>query len=295
MSGPADDVPVQTKAPGTLPSEERPSPSRTQPALGAARRALPGVLVLPAAAAAVFFALPLLALVWRAPWPRLGQWLAAPATVDALLLSLRCSVAAAAASFVFGLPLAAWLASGASRLRTVVRVLVTLPMVLPPVVGGVAMLLAYGRKGIVGAAADGWLGLVLPFTTEGVIVAETYVAMPFLVLTVEGGLRSLDPRFAAAAATLGAGPWRSFRTVILPMLAPSLRAGLLVAWARALGEFGATITFAGNLEGKTRTLPLAVYGALETEPEAAIALSLLLVAISAAVLIALRRRWFPLR
>jgi len=174
-------------------------------------------------------------------------------------------------------------------------VLVTLPMVLPPVVGGVAMLLAYGRNGIVGAPLDKWLGLALPFTSQGVIVAETYVAMPFFVLTVEGGLRSLDPRFGDAAATLGAGPWRVFRTITVPMIAPSLRAGLLVAWARALGEFGATITFAGNLAGKTRTMPLAVYVALETAPDAAIVLSLLLVVTAGSVLILLRRQWFPAR
>jgi molybdate transport system permease protein len=196
---------------------------------------------------------------------------------------------------VLGLPLAVWLAAGASRLHTVVRVLVTLPMVLPPVVGGVAMLLADGRGGIVGAPAEEWLGIALPFTTGGVVVAETWVAMPFFVLTVEAGLRSLDRRYGDAAASLGAGPWRVFRTVTLPMIAPSLRAGLLVAWARALGEFGATITFAGNLAGETRTLPLAVYTALETEPDAAIVLSLVLVAISAAVLLALRKQWFPVR
>jgi len=208
---------------------------------------------------------------------------------------LRCSLSAALISVVLGLPLAVWLASGASRLHAVVRVLVTLPMVLPPVVGGVAMLLAYGRNGIVGAPLDKWLGLALPFTSQGVIVAETYVAMPFFVLTVEGGLRSLDPRFGDAAATLGAGPWRVFRTITVPMIAPSLRAGLLVAWARALGEFGATITFAGNLAGKTRTMPLAVYVALETAPDAAIVLSLLLVVTAGSVLILLRRQWFPAR
>jgi molybdate transport system permease protein len=174
-------------------------------------------------------------------------------------------------------------------------VLVTLPMVLPPVVGGVAMLLAYGRKGIVGAPLDEWFGVVLPFTTGGVVLAETYVAMPFFVLTAEAGLRSFDRRHAAAAATLGAGPWRTFRTVTMPLIAPSLQAGIVVAWARALGEFGATITFAGNLAGQTRTMPLAVYVALETEPEAAIVLSLVLVLVSGVLLFLLRKQWFPVR
>jgi molybdate transport system permease protein len=252
-------------------------------------------VLLPVAAVVLFFLLPLLGLCLRAPWSRLAARLAAPATLEALWLSLQCSLAAALLSLVFGLPLAAWLARGANWSRRAVRVLVTLPMVLPPVVGGVAMLLAYGRNGIVGGAFAVWPGVTLPFTTPGVVVAETYVAMPFFVLTAEAGLRSFDRRYAEAAATLGAGPWRTFRQVVLPMIAPSLQAGLVVAWARALGEFGATITFAGNLAGQTRTLPLAVYAALEAEPDAAIALSLLLVAASATVLFLLRRQWFPSR
>ncbi len=251
--------------------------------------------VLPAAAAALFFSLPLLGLVVRAPWHEFAELVAAPEILDALGLSLQCSIAAALLSFALGLPLAAWLARGATWPRTLVRVLVMLPMVLPPVVGGVAMLLAYGRNGIVGGVLHDWLGIALPFTTAGVVLAETYVAMPFFVLTAEGGLRSFDRRYAAAAATLGASRWRTLWTVTLPMIAPALRAGLLVAWARALGEFGATITFAGNLAGETRTMPLAVYVALETRPEAAIVLSLVLVLVSAGMLFALRRQWFPAR
>jgi molybdate transport system permease protein len=260
-----------------------------------ARQALPRAFLLPAAAAALFFSLPLLGLVLRAPWREFLAQITAPPVLGARWLSLQCSVLAAILSVVLGLPLAAWLAGRPTTARTVVRVLVTLPMVLPPVVGGVAMLLAYGRKGLVGGALDQWWGVALPFTTWGVVLAETYVAMPFFVLTAEAGLRSFDARFADAAATLGAGPWSAFRRVTLPMVAPALRAGMLVAWARALGEFGATITFAGNLAGHTRTMPLAVYVALETEPQAAIVLSLLLVLVSAAVLFALRRQWFPLR
>ena len=256
------------------------------------RRALPRVLLAPAIAAALLFLLPLVALVLRAPWGEFLGSVRSPAIQSALWLSLKCSLAATALAFLLGLPLAAWLSSGEpTRLRTFVRVLVTLPMVLPPVVAGVVLLLAFGRNGLVGSP----LGLELPFSIGGVVLAETFVAMPFFVLAAEGGLRSFDQRFADAACTLGATPWQAFRTVTLPMVAPSLRAGLLVAWARALGEFGATITFAGNLDGRTRTMPLAVYTALETEPQAAFAMSLLMVLVAAVVLFGLRREWFPLR
>jgi len=258
-------------------------------------RSLPPLLHLAAILSVAFFLLPLVGLCWRTPWGRVIEHVASPAVLDALWLSLQCSLAAALVSLVLGLPLAAWLALGNSPAHAIVRVLVTLPMVLPPVVGGVALLLAYGRGGIVGAPVERWLGVALPFTRQGVILAQAYVALPFFVLTVEGGLRSVDPRFGCAAATLGANPTRIFRTITLPMIAPSLRAGLLLAWARALGEFGATITFAGNLLGETRTMPLAVYSALETAPDAAMVLSLLLVAMSGCVLFALRKQWFPSR
>jgi molybdate transport system permease protein len=252
-------------------------------------------LLAPVALAATLLALPLVALFARAPWPDFLAQLGSPAILAALRLSLLASSAAAVLCLLLGLPLASWLARGASRTRTAVRALVVLPMVLPPVVGGVALLLAYGRSGLVGMPLERALGVSLPFSLGGVVLAEAYVALPFFVLTAEAGLRSFDRRFAAAAATLGAGPWRTFRTVTLPMIAPSLRAGLVVAWARALGEFGATITFAGNLEGHTRTMPLAVYVALETQPEAALVLSVILVLVSAVLLFLLRERWFPLR
>jgi molybdate transport system permease protein len=167
---------------------------------------------------------------------------------------------------------------------------VTLPMVLPPVVGGVALLLAFGRRGLVGQ----WLasaGLALPFTTAGAILAETFVALPFLVVAAEAGFRQIDPRLEEAAAVLGARPGFALRRVTLPLAAPALRAGAALCWARALGEFGATITFAGNFPGKTQTLPLAVYLALEHDPDAAIALSLVLLFVSVAALVALRDRW----
>jgi molybdate transport system permease protein len=175
--------------------------------------------------------------------------------------------------------------------RTLVRAVVMLPMVLPPVVGGVALLTAFGRRGLVGSRLGSLPGFPLPFTLRGVILAQAFVAMPFLVVATEAGLRQLDRRQEEAAATLGARPWLRFRTVTVPLIAPSLAAGAALCWARALGEFGATVTFAGNLPGRTRTLPTAIYVELQTRPDAAIALSLVLLAVSLAVLVALRGRW----
>jgi len=198
-----------------------------------------------------------------------------------------------AISVLLGVPLAFMLARVDFPGRNLVRALTTLPMVLPPVVGGVALLLAFGRRGLVGQWLDQAFGITLPFTTTGAILAEAFVAMPFLVITTEAGLRAMDRRFEDAAATLGASRWLTFRRVTLPLIGPSLGAGAALCWARALGEFGATITFAGNLPGTTQTMPLAVYLALETDLQAAVALSLILLAVSLAVLIVLRDRWFP--
>jgi molybdate transport system permease protein len=228
--------------------------------------------------------------VWRAPWGHVGQELASEEAVSALRLSLVCSLCATALSIVLGLPLAWTQARIAFPGTILLRALVTLPIVLPPVVGGVALLLAFGRRGLVGRWLDP-LGIRLPFTTAGAVLAETFVAMPFFVLTIEGGLRSLDLRLEEAARTLGASRWTVFRRVTLPLVRPSLVAATLLCWARALGEFGATITFAGNFPGRTQTLPLAVYLALESRPEAGIVLSLVLLAVSLAVLVGLRRRW----
>ncbi len=171
------------------------------------------------------------------------------------------------------------------------RALVTVPLVLPPVVGGIALLLVLGRTGLVGRWMEQWWGFSLPFTTAGVVVAETFVAMPFLVLAVEGALRGADRRYEEVAATLGASPWLAFRRVTLPIVAPGVLAGLVLAWARALGEFGATITFAGNLPGTTQTMPLAIYLRRSSDPDAALVLSLLLLAVSLTVLVGLRGRW----
>jgi len=167
-----------------------------------------------------------------------------------------------------------------------------LPMVLPPVVGGAALLFALGRRGVIGEPINDATGFLLPFSVWGVVVANVFVAMPFLVVTVEGALRNLDGRHEAAAATLGASRLTVFRRITLPMISPSLRAGLVLAWARALGEFGATVTFAGNLQGRTQTLPLAVFVALEQDRDTAVAISLVLVAVSLAVLLLLRDRWW---
>jgi molybdate transport system permease protein len=242
------------------------------------------VTMLAAAALAVFLLAPLVGLLERTPWRELPDLLTDSDVRTALRLSLVCSISATAISIVFGVPLAWLLARGRFRGRGLVRAVVLVPMVLPPVVGGVALLLAFGRRGLVGQWLDQWFGVRLAFSTPGVILAETFVAMPFLVVTVEAALRSLDSRFEEAAATLGAGRWTVFRRVTLPMIGPALAAGVALTWARALGEFGATITFAGNVPGRTQTMPLAVFLALETDPAAAIALSLVLLAVSVTTL-----------
>ena len=255
----------------------------------------PLALVSLAAGAVVFAALPLVGLAQRAPWSDLGSLLVRPAVADALRLSMLTAAAATVSSLVLGVPLAWVLARVEFPGRSVVRALVTLPMVLPPVVGGVALLFALGRRGLVGQWLDAQLGVLLPFSTSGVVVAQTFVAMPFLVITVEAALRGADRRYEEAAATLGATPWLVFRRITLPLVAPGIAAGALLCWARALGEFGATITFAGNLQGRTQTLPLAVFVALESDRDAAVALSLVLVVVSLVVLVALRHRWWALR
>lgn len=245
-----------------------------------------------AALTVVFFALPLVGLLWRAPWSRAAQYLTDDYALQALRLSLVCSLWATLLSVLFGVPLAWLLARVQFPGRSLVRSLCTLSMVLPPVVGGVALLFALGRKGIVGQWLYRWFDYQLPFTTAAVVVAQTFVAMPFLVITVEAALRQTDDATDDAARTLGAGPWYTFRRVTLPEIRPALIAGAVLSWARALGEFGATITFAGNFPGTTQTMPLAVYLARETNPEQSIVLALLMIVVSFSVLVALRDRWF---
>jgi molybdate transport system permease protein len=257
------------------------------------RRPPPPLAVALGAVGLAFFLVPLLGLIERAPWSDLWQLLSESSVREALRLSVVCSVSATVLSVVFGVPLAWMLARSDFPGRRLARALVVLPMVLPPVVGGVALLFALGRRGLVGQFLDRWFDVQLPFTTWGAILAETFVAMPFLVITVEAALRGVDRRYEDAAATLGAGRWTVFRRVTLPFIAPSLAAGTALAWARALGEFGATITFAGNFPGRTQTMPLAVFVALESNPGAAIVLSLILLVVSLVVLAALRDRWLP--
>jgi molybdate transport system permease protein len=249
------------------------------------------VLALPALIGLAFLVVPLAGLLLRAPWFSLPRQLFSAEVGQALTLSLVCASLATAICLVLGVPLAWLLARGDLPGRGVLRALVTVPLVLPPVVGGVALLLVLGRRGIVGQYLDAWFGVSLPFTTGGVVVAEAFVAMPFLVISVEGALRAADPRYEEAAATLGASRWLTFRRVTLPSIAPGVVAGTVLCWARALGEFGATITFAGNFPGKTTTMPLAVYLALETDPGAAIVLSIVLLILSITVLVSLRDRW----
>ncbi|SCL33922.1 molybdate transport system permease protein [Micromonospora rhizosphaerae] len=255
------------------------------------RSRMPLALFVPAGLGLLFLVLPLVGLLARAPWTTLPQRLTQPGVLTALRLSLQTATIATLVCVALGVPLAWLLARVEFPGRRLVRALVTVPLVLPPVVGGVALLLVFGRRGLLGSWLDATFGLTLPFTTTGVVLAEAFVAMPFLVIAVEGALRGADPRYEEAAATLGAGRWTTFTHVTLPLVAPGIAAGAVLCWARALGEFGATITFAGNYPGRTQTMPLAVYLALETDLQAAIVLSLILLTASVAILAGLRDRW----
>jgi molybdate transport system permease protein len=255
------------------------------------RERAPAWIAVLAAIGAAFFIVPLLGLIIRTPWGDALQALTSADALNALRLSIVASLSSTALALVLGVPLAWVYARVEFPGRDVVRALTTLPMVLPPVVGGIALLLAFGRRGLLGSWLDSTFGITLPFTTVGVVFAETFVAMPFLVLTVEAGLRSMDRRYEEAARALGAKRWTVFTRVTLPLIAPSLTAGAVLCWARALGEFGATITFAGNFPGVTQTMPLAVYLLLETDPQGSFLLSLILLAVSLVVLVGLRHRW----
>jgi molybdate transport system permease protein len=271
-------------------SRRRDTPTRAVRGRGATGLEPPRGITALAVLAVVLIALPLVGLVVRAPWGRLAELAADPAVGAALRLSLVASLAALVIAVALGVPLALVLARVPFRGRRLVRALVLLPMVLPPV-GGVALFAAYGRRGVVGAPLERLTGLTVPFSTVAVVLAAAFVALPFLVVTVEGGVRQLDRGLEEAAATLGATPATILRRVVLPRLAPTLGAGAALAWARALGEFGATITFAGNLPGRTQTLPLLVALELERDPEVAFLLSLVMLGVSVAVLVLLRDRW----
>lgn len=256
-----------------------------------ARRRPPLLVSVAAAGAVAFFALPLIGILQRTEWTTIWADLTTQQARSALRLSLLCSFSAAGLSMLFGTPLAWLLARTDIPGRRLVRGLVLLPMVLPPVVGGVALLAAFSIRSPVGGWLHDTFDIQLTFSTAGTIMAETFVAMPFYVIAVEAALRGLDQRFESAAASLGAGRFTVFRRVTLPLIAPAVAAGAVLAWARALGEFGATITFAGNIADRTQTLPLAVYLELQSDPDAAIALSLVLLGVSLLVLVALRDRW----
>ena len=250
--------------------------------------AMAGVL-----AAVLFLGLPLLGLIARAPWSSIRTLLASEELTTSLRLSIVTSLSATVLAALLGLPLA-WALTRLRNglLRRGLLALALLPMVLPPVVGGVALLLAFGRRGILGRTLESWFGLSLAFSTAGAVMAATFVALPFFVLAAQAGLRAVDAQYVEAGRVLGLTGAGSFARVTLPLARPALAAGAVVAWARALGEFGATVTFAGSLPGRTRTLPLAVYLALDSRPEAAIALSIVLLGVSLVVLVLLRDRWF---
>ncbi len=248
----------------------------------------PWFLVAPGLLAIAFLVVPLAALLLESPWGSFTAIVTTPTALEALRLSAVTSIAATGIAAVIGIPLAWLLAREVLPGTRVLRALVIVPLLLPPVVSGVALLAAFGRRGLVGGPLYDAFGIQFPFSTAGVVLAETFVAMPFLIITLEGAFRSLDRRYEDAAVTLGASSWTVFRRITLPLIAPSLIAGGVLCWARALGEFGATITFAGNLPGVTQTMPLAVYTALESDRDVAIALSVLLLALSVTVLIALR-------
>lgn len=251
----------------------------------------PTVVLAVAGVAVAFFALPFVGLLWQVPWGEAWSLLTTESSLTALRLSMVTSVAATAVSLMLGVPLAWVLARYGFPGRRFVRALCLLSLVLPPVVGGVALFTAYGRRGMLGDPLFDWFGVRLPFSTSGVVLAQTFIAMPFLVLTVEAALRGLDRADEEAARSLGASKWTTFRRVSLPAVRPALVAGAVLAWARALGEFGATITFAGNFPGRTQTIPLSVYLALESDRGQALVLSVLMIGVSFAVLLSLRDRW----
>ncbi len=241
---------------------------------------LPGWLRIPAALAVLFLLVPLVGVGIRVPWGRVPSLLLAPEALDALRLSIVTCVVATAISLAVGLPLAVSLARTSGRVAAAIRTLVTIPMVLPPVVAGLAVLITFGRRGVVGATLSAW-GIEIGFTTVAVVMAQVFVSMPFLVTSVEGALRSSGGAYEEVAATLGASPTYALRRVTLPLMLPAVASGAALTFARALGEFGATITFAGSLQGTTRTLPLEIYHVRELDTDSALALSLVLIAVAA--------------
>ncbi|WP_197518621.1 ABC transporter permease [Mycobacterium sp. ACS1612] len=250
---------------------------------------LPRWIYLPAAIGACFVVLPLLAVAVKVDWPHFWTLISSESSTTALVLSLKTAAASTALCLLFGVPMALVLARGDARLVRIARPLILLPLVLPPVVGGIALLYAFGRLGLIGEYLDA-AGIQIAFTTTAVVLAQTFVSLPFLVIALEGAARTAGADYEVVAATLGARPTTVWWRVSLPLLAPGLISGAVLAFARSLGEFGATLTFAGSREGVTRTLPLEIYLQRESDADAAVALSLLLVAVAAVVVLGLGSR-----
>jgi molybdate transport system permease protein len=250
---------------------------------------LPRWVLLPATAGALFVLLPLVAMAVRVQWSDFWGLLTSESSLSALRLSLQTSLTSAAACVVLGVPMALLLARSEARGTSLMRSFVLIPLVLPPVVGGIALLYTFGRQGLLGRQFE-LLGVQIAFSTTAVILAQTFVALPFLVLSLEGALRTAGTRYEEAAASLGARPSRVLTHVTLPLVMPALLSGTVLSFARALGEFGATITFAGSLQGTTRTLPLEIYLQRESDPEAAVALSFVLMLVAIVVIAEAHRR-----
>lgn len=250
---------------------------------------LPRWIYLPAGLAGALVALPVVSLATRIDWADFPGLVTSPAARTALELSLRTSAASTLLCLLLGIPLAVVLARSEARWLGPARSLVLLPLVLPPVVGGIALLAAFGRKGLLGAQLDAW-GVQVAFSTIAVVMAQTFVSLPFLVVSLEGALRTAGERYDVVAASLGATPTTVLRRVTLPLVLPGLASGAVLAFARSLGEFGATVTFAGSLEGTTRTLPLLIYNLRVTDADAAVAMSLLLVVVAVVVIGLVRPR-----
>lgn len=292
---------LRTTAPdSTAPSRNAPgrnTSGSTAPRSTALKRtvprgaAVPRLLYLPAGIGFALLTLPILALLLRADWPRVPAAITSPEALSALGLSLQTSVTATVLCIVVGVPLALVMARSGPRLAGALRAITTLPLVMPPLVGGIALLYLLGRYGLLGEFLDLAWGIRVPFTTAAVVIAQAFVALPFLVISVEGALRTAGSRFENVAATLGAGRWTVFRRITLPLVLPGLVSGTVLCFARALGEFGATALFAGNAAGVTRTMPLAIYTAFNgagVSQDTAIALSLMLIVVAVTILLLLR-------
>jgi molybdate transport system permease protein len=250
---------------------------------------LPRWIYAPAVLGAIFVVLPLVAMIAKVDWPNFWSLITSDSSITALLLSFKTAASSTVLCIVLGVPMALVLARNDSRFVRWVRPLILLPLVLPPVVGGIALLYAFGRLGLLGRYLDA-AGIEIAFTTTAVVLAQTFVSLPFLVIALEGAARTAGADYEVVAATLGARPTTVWWRVSLPLLAPGLASGTVLAFARSLGEFGATLTFAGSREGVTRTLPLEIYLQREVDTDAAVALSVLLVAVAAVVVIGLGSR-----